>query len=250
MTAGPSTVAPGGAGGYSTTRAHQTPPPSFGARPVAAFPSADERLMERVEEHCGVVIREATALSSVPPEFLAALVANESGGVATAARFEPAVYRHLAEVAHGARHAYGSVSEAALETEIADLLHPKAATYHECFLDQTFCVSAAPAMARTSDEALRELATSWGYTQIMGYHLIGRGGTVQDLLDPQFHFRLALALLAEFAAHFELNLAAEFREMFCCWNTGRPDGATFNPEYADKGLSRMEIYRRIGAKQK
>ena len=92
---------------------------------------------------------------------------------------------------------------------------------------------------------MRELASSWGFTQIMGYHLIGRKGTVRDLLDAAFNFRLAIELLAEFAGRYELDLAREFEEMFRCWNTGSPYGVTFDPEYARKGLVRMEIYREI-----
>src|SRR2546426_10861319 len=79
----------------------------------------------------------------------------------------------------------------------------------------------------------------------MGYHLIGRKGTVRDLLDAAFNFRLAIELLAEFAGRYELDLARAFEEMFRCWNTGSPYGVTFDPEYARKGLLRMEIYREI-----
>jgi hypothetical protein len=253
---GASTATMSPASGAGTRGVRQTSPPSAGAASASAIPAPDDRLMERVRERCGAAIFQATALSSVPPEFLAALVANESAGVATAARFEPAVYRHLAELSQGSRRAYGSVSAPSLEAEVADLLHPKAPSFHERYLDAGFSSLAAPALAHSSEEALRELATSWGYTQIMGYHLIGRAGpdkieagTVQDLLDPEFHFRLALTLLAEFAAHFELNLAVEFHEMFCCWNTGRPDGSTFDPDYITKGLARMAIYRRIAAQK-
>jgi len=33
--------------------------------------------------------------------------------------------------------------------------------------------------------------------------------------------------------------------MFCCWNTGRPYGKTFDPDYVEKGLRRMRIYRQL-----
>ena len=55
--------------------------------------------MARVEERCGALIGRLCAASSLPREFLAALVANESGGDPRALRFEPAVYRHLQAVA-------------------------------------------------------------------------------------------------------------------------------------------------------
>ncbi len=90
---------------------------------------------------------------------------------------------------------------------------------------------------------MRELATSWGYTQIMGYHLIGRPGTVLDLVEPRFHFRFALELLADFVERYQLDVTREFAEMFRCWNTGQPYGVTFDPAYVEKGLRRMETYK-------
>jgi hypothetical protein len=96
-----------------------------------------------------------------------------------------------------------------------------------------------------ADEALRELASSWGFVQIMGFHVIGRRGTVHDLLEPRFHYHLANQLLAEFAESYQLDLSREFAEMFGCWNTGRPDGRTADPAYVENGLRRMEIYRTL-----
>jgi hypothetical protein len=79
----------------------------------------------------------------------------------------------------------------------------------------------------------------------MGFHVIGRHGTVRDLLEPRFHYHLANQLLAEFAASYQLDLAREFEELFRCWNTGRPDGRTADPAYVANGLMRMEIYRAL-----
>jgi hypothetical protein len=93
-----------------------------------------------------------------------------------------------------------------------------------------------------ADEALRELATSWGFVQIMGFHLIGRRGTVHDLVEPRFHYHLANQLLTEFAECYRLDLRRQFEELFRCWNTGRPDGKTADPAYVEHGLRRMEIY--------
>ena len=212
--------------------------------PVADLP-AERRLVERVFERCEAVIEEACALSSVPPEFLGALVANESGGYADATRFEPAVYRHLQAVAQGQSPSFGSINVTKLDQELAELFPPTDATLHARYLTPAFAANHGGEIQSAADEALRELATSWGYTQIMGYHMAGQPGTVRRLLDPFFHFRVALRLLSEFAADYQLDLGHEFPEMFCCWNTGRPYGKTFDPEYVAKGLQRMRIYRQI-----
>jgi hypothetical protein len=199
-------------------------------------------LLLRVRARCHVYLAEACRYSSVPLAFLAALVANESVGDANAKRFEPSVYRHLKSLAAGRRSSYCGHDRASLEGKIEETLHPKSATFHGPFLNALGEAHARDLAAR-QDETLRELATSWGYTQIMGYHLVGRPGTVLDLLEPRFHFRLALELLADFAERYQLDVRREFAEMFRCWNTGQPYGATFDPAYVEKGLRRMEIYR-------
>ena len=242
----------------SPLRAHRRKVPAAGREAAAAggraskvpivfpqFVRIELRMIRRVQARCGAAMREACKYSSVPPEFLAALTANESGGNPHAARFEPAVYRHLKAVAEGKRPAYGGIRRESLDAEIEEMLHPKAATFHGVFLNASFTEDNAVPLAASSDAALRDLATSWGYTQIMGYHLVGREGTVRDLLDTRFHFRLALELLAEFAARYELDLSREFDEMFRCWNTGQPYGETFDPKYVENGRRRMEVYRVI-----
>lgn len=216
------------------------------APPPAAGLSAERRLVQRVFERCNEAIEEACAKSEVPAEFLGALAANESGGFGDATRFEPAVYRHLVAVAQGQRPAYGSISLKALDAEFAQLLPAnEAASLHARYMTPGFAEIHSGEIGDATDAALRELATSWGYTQIMGYHMIGRPGDVRRLLDPGFHFRMAVWLLSEFALDFHLEVARDFAEMFCCWNTGRPRGRTFDPDYAGNGLRRMEIYRQL-----
>lgn len=203
----------------------------------------EQKLMERVITRCRGLILEACAYSSIPPEFLGALTANESGGDPKATRFEPAVYGYLKSVAEGKSPVYNWIRAKDLDAEIQEMLHPKAGGFHARYLVPPFPANHREAIAGLEEEALRELATSWGFTQIMGYHLVGRAGTVRDLLDPQFHYRFAIHLLAEFAQDFALDPAREFREMFRCWNTGSPYGRTYDPQYVEKGLERMEIYR-------
>ncbi len=223
-------------------------PPANAAKPPAIAVSnlsAERRLVECVFERCGAVIAEACAASSVPPEFLGALVANESNGYGDATRFEPAVYRHLLAVAQGQSPLYGSINVTELDDEISELLPPNDATLHARYLTPAFAANHSARLRSLADEALRELATSWGYTQIMGYHMVGQPGTVRQLLEPRFHFRMAIRLLSAFAVDYQLDPALEFGELFRCWNTGRPYGRTFDPDYVVKGLQRMEIYRQL-----
>jgi hypothetical protein len=155
------------------------------------------------------------------------------------------VYRHLKAVAAGECPRYGGIGAEVLCEELTEVLHPKTAEFHEKFLNTLFMAGQASELSRLADEALRELASSWGFVQIMGFHLIGRHGTVRDLLEPRFHYHLANQMLAEFAESYQLDLAREFAEMFRCWNTGRPDGRTADPAYVENGLRRMGIYREL-----
>lgn len=233
-------------GGRQAERpAGPTPGEDRKGRAARTSSGGQRRLLDRVFRRCHAFIAEACAVSSLPVEFLAALVANESGGNQLAARFEPSVYRHLKAVAEGKARAYAGARREDLEEEIAEMLHPKADSYHARYLTSPFGANHREEIAASEDEALRELATSWGFTQIMGYHQVGRPGTVRDLLEPRTHFRNALGLLAEFAADFQLDPRREFAELFRCWNTGQPYGKTFDPDYVERGLARMEIYRQV-----
>lgn len=208
---------------------------------AAARPFSERRLVARVYERCGEAIEAAVRFSSLPAEFLVALVANESGGRGDASRFEPAVYRHLQSVARGERHAFGSLTAASLDAEAAELLPPDDTELHARYLTKNFGERQGAGMEACPDEVLRQLATSWGYTQIMGYHMVGRAGTARDLLESALHFRVAVELLSDFAEDYQLNLACEFAELFCCWNTGRPYAKTFDPHYVENGLRRMRL---------
>lgn len=223
------------------------PRPGLASPAAPAVPNlpAEHSLVQRVFERCNEAIAEACGRSSVPEEFLGALVANESGGMADATRFEPAVYRHLMAVAQGQSPSYGSIDVTDLDREVSQLLPANAVAPHARYMTRGFAEIHSRQIRKTPDDALRELATSWGYTQIMGYHMVGRPGGVRQLLDPRFHFRMAVWLLAEFAIDFHLDLANDFAEMFCCWNTGRPHGRTYDPGYVSKGLGRMEIYHQL-----
>src|SRR5690242_6042599 len=81
----------------------------------------EAKLMTRVHGTYAGHLIDATKHTSVTPEFLAALTANESGGDPQARRFEPGVYRHLKDVAAGRLAGYGGVTKSLLDKEIAKI---------------------------------------------------------------------------------------------------------------------------------
>jgi hypothetical protein len=182
----------------------------------------ERELMARILVKWGEAIETACASSSVPHEFLAALIANESGGhLGTKPRFELQVFRHLLDVQAG-------------KPSQADLLHHRPAHYG----------AITPRMLAGKDEnTLRAYSTSWGLTQIMGYHVLGTIFTVGDLMDPKKNLAEAIHMLAAFCRQFSLEPCVEFEEMFRCWNAGSPRGKTYDPQYVENGLRRLVIYR-------
>jgi hypothetical protein len=191
---------------------------------------ADLQLMRKIHDTYGAAISNACQKSSVPESFLAALIANESGGNPNAKRFEKDVLLHLWDVLMGRRALYGSIGRGDIMVTI------------NTFYD------------------LDGLASSWGLTQIMGYHVlepIGEGFTLADLVKLPRQFDLALRLMAQFANRYNLDVTKDFAEMFHCWNTGTPeskmaDGTmhpTFDPNYVPNGLARKALYEQLTVAQ-
>ena len=173
----------------------------------------DQQLMAQIEERWGSVIAKVCAKSSVPGEFVAALIANETGGDPTKTRFEEGVYRHLLDVQQDRAIRYGAITK-------------------RCLID-------------LDDEALRLLATSRGLTQVMSYNAVFQHVDPSTLTDAELCLTLTLHLLANGAECYWLDETKEFEQMFRVWNTGRPDGETYDPNYVSRGLARMRLYSEI-----
>jgi hypothetical protein len=200
---------------------------------------SDAELMAGILSKLGALISGVAATSSVPPAFLAALVANESGGLQSVTRFEPAVCSRLADVIMSRKAAYEprGISRPLGRQEIMLFVSP---------------AEAAPAVVKSpvysftdSLKRLEWLATSRGLTQIMGWHTVEFSkppGVIEEALG---NLQFALVLLAYFANKYQLDLQKEFAELFTCWNTGEPDGKTFDPNYVPNGLARMQTYAQL-----
>jgi hypothetical protein len=171
----------------------------------------EQELMDRIKREWGSMISNACHSSSVPEAFIAALIANESGGNPRKIAFEPRVYGHLMDVREGRAIRYG-------------------ATRKEHLID-------------LEDEAIVLLATSRGLTQIMSYNAVYQHIDPLTLSDPGVCLTLTLHLLASVAECYWLDERTEFEPMFRCWNSGRPDGATADPHYVENGLARMKLYQ-------
>jgi hypothetical protein len=196
----------------------------------------DAELMRKIHGELGSTFFRLAESSSVPRAFLAALVAGESGGRDDATRFEPGVFAKILLAAGG----HKSFSDPSLSRPLeqkewlaqADKglgSRPPGTSYFFAGLQE-----------------IEELATSYGYTQLMGWHALEWHAPVADFLNPALHFHYTLRLLAFFTEKYQLDLAADYQAaLLRCWNTGRPDGKTFDPQYVENGLRRMTLYDQI-----
>lgn len=176
------------------------------------------KLAQQIRDRFGLKIAEATEGTPVPPKFVAGLIAVEAGKkngqiLETATRFEPGVFAKLQQVRDGQRKSWSGIKTAHIRDAV--------------------------------DLALRALATSYGLTQVMGWHTINNlDCTVAELRDPEKHLGYAVKLLLLNSADGDFErkqYVGEFRE----WNSGREQGATHDPDYVYNASAVMEGYTEL-----
>lgn len=198
---------------------------------------ADTLLMTSIRAKFGAAIDAACETSTVPAAFLAALIANESGGNPDAKRFEKGVLDSLWNVLQGRAAAFGSIGRDDVLRYLvpADILAPSVSNG----LLKSGILAAL--------QHLDNLATSYGVTQIMGYEAIPFDIQAGALTDPVAALHYTTRMLADFAKHYQLDLTRDFDELFRCWNTGRPHAQTADQNYSVNGIARMGIYEGLAA---
>jgi hypothetical protein len=185
---------------------------------------SDQALMKLIKDQYGAQIAQVCQGTRIPPAFLAALVANESGGNANAKRFEAGVLTSLWNVLQGRKASYGSIGAGDL---------------------RQYVLPAQAVVPVNPFTLLDELANSWGLTQIMGYHVFDLHTTIDALQTAGGNLAAAVRLAAQFATQFSLDPDADAGDLFRCWNTGRPDGTTYDPAYVPNGMTRMALYEAL-----
>jgi hypothetical protein len=188
----------------------------------------DLELMQSLKERFGETITAACSGTSVPAAFLAALIANESGGNVNAKRFEHTVLAAIWEVLLGRKAAYGSIARASLVGYVTGISVP--------------AINVPANLPANAFQRVDALATSWGLTQIMGYHALEFGVEINNLISPGGGLDIATKMLAGFAHQFSLDVTKDFEALLRCWNGGHPTAQTFDPQYVPNGLARMNLY--------
>lgn len=204
----------------------------------------DLEVMQGIDRQWGTLIEAVCAASFVPPAFLAALICNETGGDPKAKRFEPVIFLRLNDVIANRKSSFTTpgIDHPLTRSEILAFVSPAdlaTSTTVRVVPKYTF----ADSMLR-----LESLATSYGLTQIMGWHAL-EFRAAWHLSDPRENLNAAAAILAYFANRYQLELRGFTPPLFRCWNTGQPDGATFDPHYVENGMQRMALWEQIQAQK-
>lgn len=150
----------------------------------------------------------------LPPEYLMAVIMLEcSGRKDVPPRFEQGVYNKLIEVKERRRASLESISY----SDIAD----------------------------ASDEALRNLASSWGPFQLMGYKCLHLGIKIRDLRGSS---SLYYGIKWIDGTYGDYVRKGQYADAFHIHNTGRavPKNGkytTYDPKYVPNGLQYMEYFK-------
>lgn len=183
----------------------------------------EQNLMLQVQRYAGAALTDL-AKKGHNEAFWAALTANESEGLISAKRFEAGVYKHF-NVVKGGLHVVDRSPEGRVYT------------------------AAAPVwLAQASDDQVRALSTSWGWTQVMGYHAAEFRQPLDALQHPETHYLLAAELMAGFVHRWALDPLKNFEQMARCWNGGHPTAQTYDPHYVPNLLRRMDVWNALPAR--
>ena len=170
----------------------------------------DDILMLQTYHAMHKQIWQASYGTPIPESYLAAVISLETSppGNWNSERFEAHIYQRLLALKRKGK-AFGSISRKKL------LKH--------------------------SDKELRQFATSYGPTQMMGYHCLQINCSISDL-KSSYHLQWAVAWM-------ELNYGtyarrANWEACLRIHNTGRPEGKTYHANYVRDGLRRMNYYEK------
>ena len=170
----------------------------------------DDILMLQLYHSMQRQLWEASYGTAIPETYLAAVISLESSppGNWESERFEAHIYQRLLALKRGER-SFGSISRREI--------------------------------LKYSDKEIRQFATSYGPTQMMGYHCLKLNCSISDLKGP-YHLQWAIAWMEKTYASYARR--GNWEACFRIHNTGRPKGRTYHRDYVRKGLERMRYYER------
>lgn len=163
----------------------------------------------RTNKHYGNEVWQQALKFNLPPEYLKALIILECSGLKNVpSRFEKHVYKKLKRVQAGTLSNYENITR-------NDLKDAK-------------------------DSAIKNLASSWGPFQIMGYKCIKLNTNVKSLRGNDAIYWGVKWINNEYGEYLRNN---KFEEAFRIHNTGSPNGKTHDPDYVKNGLKHLKNFK-------
>ena len=160
------------------------------------------------------VVKNAEKYNLPPSYFLSLIVLESSGKKKPKTRFEPKIYERLKACRDGKTKSFGSIERRRLK--------------------------------KLSDGALKNLASSWGPFQLMGYHAFELGIYIKDIRGPE-SVKFGMKWIEKrYGADLRKK---DYKDAFHIHNTGRPfpsNGKPFthDPNYINKGLKYIDYFEK------
>lgn len=162
------------------------------------------------KENYGEEINRLAIEFDLPYEYLMALVVLEcSGANPIEPRFEKHVYKKLKLFRDGDLNRFENLNKESLKD--------------------------------ASDEALENLAKSWGPFQLMGYKCLKLGVKINDIRGDNSLYWGVYWINKEYGDYLRRN---KLEQAFRIHNTGSPSGATYNSRYVRDGLKHIKYFKK------
>ena len=176
-----------------------------------ACPESNEDLqMLEIYRGMNKEIWQATYGTAIPESYLAAIISLESypSRNRNSKRFEKHIYNSLLDLKYRGKK-FGGLTQ----NQVKNI----------------------------SDENLKLYATSFGLTQMMGFHCLKIGCKLEELVGP-YQLQWAVVWMEKNYGNFANK--GLLPHCFRMHNTGRPHGRTHRFDYVEVGLRRMKYYNK------
>lgn len=172
--------------------------------------NSEDAMMWRLYKRWHPSIQAAVDGTDISAPYMAAVISLESHppGNPNSKRFEPNIYRKL-QALRDQGTPFGYMKRSALQGK--------------------------------TDTELREMATSHGLVQIMGYHCLHLKCEVSELSGRD---QLLWAVAFMQGSYAKAARRHDWESCFRIHNTGRHDGKTSRGDYVKRGLIRMRYYQK------
>lgn len=97
-----------------------------------------------------------------------------------------------------------------------------------------------------TEDTLRDMASSWGLGQIMGYDYFLRWHVLPNRFTELTFLESVNFTLHRMSVGIEMEVIGySYEKLLRWWNTGHPDGETYSPTYVSRAIEARNEYERL-----